>query len=165
MPKALANRGIEQWTKSIEITKREGYFPKSATIFSCEIPAGCGVEWAEAVISDDKRYYAGNPKLTHFYTSWQPKNELISLVFSDDGTILGQSEPVPMDEWCAVHTRANMVRVLVSPKDFGLTTVGHVGMFKDGQMKVWEMMRDIMVSGKIPGIGKVRRWNLENSRL
>jgi hypothetical protein len=147
------------------LTKKEGYFPKEASIFSCELPAGCGLEWIECLLNDDKRYFAAVPAVEHFYTSWQPRNEIISLCFSDDMVIYGQPEPVPMDEWCVVHTRANMIRVMVSPAQYSTTAVGHVGMFKDGQIKVWEMMRDIIVYGILPREGNVRRWNLGKSRL
>jgi len=165
VPSEIRELARQQWLEAIDTIKEEGYFPPSASIFGCTLPAGCGMEWTEAISGDDKRYYAGNPKVAHFYTSWEPTNEIISLVFSDDVTIFGQSEPTAVDAWCAVHTRAKITRVMVSPKDYGTSAVGHVGMFREGQIRLWEVIGDIILYGRLPKKGRFRRWNLGKVRL
>jgi hypothetical protein len=164
-PPALVRTFREIWTKSLNATMKEGYLPRSASFFGVALPGGPAIEWSIGMLSEDKRYIAGNSKLTSFYTSWDPKNEIISIAFKDDATIMGQEEPVPMDAWCEVHTKAKITRVLVSPDDYGWKEIGHVGMFKDGQDDVWELIRDIIVEGKIPDKAKVRQWNHGKSRL
>jgi hypothetical protein len=164
-PPALVRTFREIWTKSLNATMKEGYLPRSASFFGVALPGGPAIEWSIGMLSEDKRYIAGNSKLTSFYTSWDPKNEIISIAFKDDATIMGQEEPVPMDAWCEVHTKAKITRVLVSPDDYGWKEIGHVGMFKDGHDDVWELIRDIIVEGKIPDKAKVRQWNHGKSRL
>ena len=155
----------EIWTKTVNASVKEGYLPRSASYFAVTLPAGPAIEWSSGMLSEDKRYLAGNPKLTSFYTSWEPKNEIISIAFKDDATIMGQEEPVPIDAWCEVHTKAKITRVLVTPDEYGWNEIGHVGMFKDGHEDLWELIRNIIVDGKIPEKGKTRRWNQGKSRL
>jgi hypothetical protein len=153
------------WEKGIELTKREGYFPPEASTFQVTIPAGCGLEWGRSIMQDDKRYFAGNPDISSFYTSWQPRNEIISLVFSDDILIFRQVEPKSIDGWCETLTSARVTRVLVHPQDYGANEIGHVGMFKDEEGRIWDIMRDSLIKGEIPSPSSVRRWNQGKSKL
>jgi len=155
----------EIWTKTRNASVKEGYLPRSASFFGVTLPAGPAIEWSSGMLSEDKRYLAGTPKLTSFYTSWEPKNEIISIAFKDDITIMRQEEPVPIDAWCEIHTKAKITRVLLSPDEYGGKEIGHVGMFKDGHEDVWELIRNIIMDGKIPDKGKTRRWNQGKSRL
>jgi hypothetical protein len=116
------------------------------------------------MLAEDHRYFAANPELTSFYTSWRPKNGLVSLVFEDDVTNFGLDDKLPVDGWCDVLSSATITRILVSPKEYEMQEVGHVGMFKRANEKAWELMRDLVVDGKIPR-GKVRRWNQGQVKL
>jgi predicted alpha/beta hydrolase len=127
------------------------------------LPAGIGGEWSSNIGGEDTRYYAGNPDLKAFYDSWAPGTEVISVAFDDDITLF--SSPKPIDEWCKLLPQAKMTRILVSPEQYGWNTVGHIGMFKEGQEGVWEVMRDIIVDGKLPAMGDVRRWNQGKAML
>lgn len=155
----------EIWTKSLNASLKEGYLPRSASYFAVTLPAGPAIEWASTMLANDKRYIAGYPKLTSFYTSWEPNNEIISVAFKGDPTIMSQEEPVPIDAWCEVFTKARITRVLVSPEDYGWKEIGHVGMFKAGHDGLWELIRNVIVDGQIPAKGKIRRWNQGKSRL
>jgi hypothetical protein len=155
----------EMWTRALEVSKKEGYLRRDGSVFAITLPAGPAIEWLSAMLADDSRYFAGNPNLVSRYTSWQPKNEIISLVFKDDLTIMSQEEPVPMDAWCDVFTNARITRVLVSPEEYGWTEIGHVGMFREGHEGLWKLIGHIAVDGKLPDKGKIRRWNQGESKL
>jgi len=151
------------WTNALELTKQKGYFPPEASLFKITLPAGIGGEWSSNIGGEDTRYYAGNPDLKGFYDSWAPSTEVISVAFDDDITLF--SSPKPIDEWCKLLPQAKMTRILISPEQYGWNTVGHIGMFKEGQEGVWEVMRNIIVDGKLPAMGDVRRWNQGKSML
>jgi hypothetical protein len=155
----------EIWQHTLDSIKKEGYLSPSASIFGITILAGVGTEWASNIIGDDKRYWAAYPNLAPSYESWQPKNEIISVAFKDDMTLFSRNQVVPLDGWCEVFCKAKVTRVLVTPEQYGCKEVGHVGMFKEGQDNVWEMIRDIIVDGKIPDRGDIRRWNQGKARL
>jgi hypothetical protein len=151
------------WTQAVELTKQNGYFPPEASLFKIMLPAGVGAQWSSNIGGEDTRYFAGDPDLSSFYTSWEPSKEVISLAFQDDITLF--STPKPIDEWCKLLPRAKITRIMISPEQFGWNTVGHIGMFKDGQEGVWELMRDIIVGGKLPTKGEIRRWNEGKAKL
>ena len=156
-------RGI--WTDILEITKKEGYFPRGASILGITTLAGIANQWGAGVLSEDKRYFANFPELTQFYALWEPKNEIISLAFKDDMTLLVYGNVAPIDGWCEVHTKARITRVFLSPEEVGQKEVNHVGMFKEGKKEVWEMICDIAVEGKLPDRGEIRRWNQGKAKL
>jgi predicted alpha/beta hydrolase len=153
------------WQHTLDSIQKDGYLSPEGSIFGITIPAGAATEWARSILGDDKRYLAGDSNLAPFYKSWQPENEIISVAFEDDITLFSRNQTVPLDAWCDVFTRAKMTRVLVTPEQYGKKEVGHMGMFKDGQSEIWEMLRDIIVDGKIPDKGDIRRWNQGKARL
>jgi len=155
---------LDIWTNTLKAAEKEGYLPKSASYFGVALPAGAAIEWARGMLSENHRYFAAQPELVSFYTSWNPKNGLVSLVFADDVTNFGLDDKLPVDGWCDVLSSATITRVLVSPEEYGMEQVGHVGMFKRGNEKAWELMRDLAVDGKLPK-GKVRRWNQGKVKL
>lgn len=165
VPAHFVGKFREIWTNAMDITQEKGYLPRSALMFAITLPAGPALEWGRAILGDDKRYLAGTPEVASLYTSWVPKNEIISLVFSDDIVLISQVDPVSIDAWCDVLTQARITRVLISPEAYGWNRIGHVGMFKEYQDGVWEMIRDIIIDGKIPSKGATRRWNQGKSRL
>jgi hypothetical protein len=165
VPAHFVDKFREIWSNAMDMTQKKGYLPRSALAFAITLPAGPALEWGRAMLGVDKRYLAGIPEVASFYTSWIPKNEIISLVFSDDMVLLSQKDPVPIDAWCDVLTQARITRVLISPKKYGWMEVGHVGMFKEYQDGLWEMIHDIIMDGKIPSKGVTRRWNQDKARL
>jgi predicted alpha/beta hydrolase len=154
---------LNMWTHALELTKEKGYFPPEASVFKITLPFGIGMEWSSRIAGDDKRYFAGDPDLSSFYTSWKPTKEVISVAFNDD--IILFSTPGPIDEWCELLPQAKMTRIIVSPDNYGWTPVGHIGMFKEGQEGVWELIRDIISDGKLPTRGDIRRWNQGKAKL
>ena len=156
---------LETWTKTLNRIKKDGYLSRDGSIFQIILPAGAAIEWVNGLLSDNKKYLAANPVLEPRYTSWDPKNEIISLVFKDDVTLMSQIPPVTVDAWCQLYTKAKITRVLVSPDQFGAREVGHTGMFREGNELVWEMIRDILVDAKIPDKGSIRRWNQGKARF
>lgn len=151
------------WTHALELTKEKGYFPPEASLFRIALPYGIGAEWSSNICGEDKRYFAGNPNLGAFYASWKPSTEVISLAFQDDIALFGI--PGPIDEWCELLPKAKMTRIIISPEENGWDRVDHIGMYKEGQEGVWELMRDIIVDGKLPTKGEIRRWNQGKAML
>jgi len=151
------------WTRALELTKEKGYFPPEASLFKISLPYGVGAQWSSKIGGDDKRYLAGDPDLSPFYNSWKPSKEVISVAFQDDITLFGS--PRPIDEWCKLLPHAKMTRIIVSPEEYGWNRVDHIGMFKEGQESVWGLMRDIIVDGKLPTKGEIRRWNQGIAKL
>jgi hypothetical protein len=164
-PKDFVPTFLEMWTKTLNCVKKEGYLSRGGSFFQIILPAGAALELANGMLSENRKYFAGNPELASRYTSWDPKNEIISLAFADDATLMSQNPPVPIDEWCQVFPKAKMTRVLVSPDEFGAKEIGHTGMFREGNERVWEMIRDIIVDGRIPDNGAIRRWNQGKAKL
>ena len=164
-PKDFVPTFLDMWTKTLSCIKNEGFLRREDNMFQIVLPAGTALEWVNGMLSDDKKYLAGTPGLESRYTSWDPKNEIISLAFQDDATLMSQNPPIPIDEWCQVFPKAKITRVLVSPDQVGAKEIGHTGMFREGNERVWEMIRDILVDGKIPDQGSIRRWNQGKARL
>lgn len=151
------------WANAVELTKEKGYFPPEASLFKIMLPFGVGTEWSSKIGGDDIRYLAGDPALSPFYSSWTPDKEVISVAFQDDITLFSTTKPI--DEWCKLLPRAKMTRIIITPEENGWDTVGHIGMFKEGQEGVWELLREIIVEGRLPAKGEIRRWNQEQAKL
>ena len=163
-PPHFQERMHSMWSHALELTKEKGYFPPEASLFRIALPYGIGAEWSSHIGGDDRRYFAGNSDLSSFYNSWKPSQEVISFAFQDDITLFGI--PGPIDDWCGLLPQAKMTRIIVSPEENGWDRVDHIGMFKEGQVGVWELMRDIIVEGKFPTKGALyRRWNQGNAKL
>lgn len=151
------------WTNAVDLTKEKGYFPPEASLFKIILPFGVGTEWSSKIGGDDIRYFAGVPSLSPFYSSWNPGKEVISMAFQDDITLF--STPKSIDEWCKLLPQAKMTRIMITPEQYDWDTIGHIGMFKEGQEGVWELLRDIIVDGRLPAKGEIRRWNQEKAKL
>jgi predicted alpha/beta hydrolase len=162
-PSQLTEKMRSHWTNAVELTAKKGYFPPEASFFKITLPFGVGTEWSSKIGGEDIRYFAGDPSLSPFYSSWNPDKEVISVAFQDDNTLF--STPKAIDEWCKLLPRAKMTRLMVDPEEFGWDTVGHIGMFKEGQEGVWELIRDIIVDGRLPTKGEIRRWNQGGAKL
>jgi len=163
IPPHIAPAMLRYWKLVIQTIHTEGYLPRSATFFSVIMPAGAGLEWATYISGSDKRYLAAIPHLTSAFAQWRPKNEVISVVWSDDGSQYFDSKTVT-DGWCDVLESARCVRVCVGPGDVGEKEVGHTGMFKEGQTRCFELLRGMCVDGVVPEFGEIRRWNQEQAK-
>lgn len=117
----------------IPITKLFGYFPAKKVGFGEDLPPKVATKWKKWCTSrnyffDDEEYYQ-EQKYEQFQGS------ILTMSFEDDPWATQDA----VDDLYARYVNSHRDHKHINPEDVNISKIGHVGFFRPGSEKLWDM--------------------------
>ncbi len=113
------------------LSRLVGYFPWSWFASGADLPKGVALEWARWCRSPNYLLDDTSLPLERFRSFTAP-----ILAYSIDDDVWGTERAV--DDMMRAYS--NVTRRHLSPNDYGLERLGHMGFFRDGSQPIWQEM-------------------------
>ncbi|WP_104499076.1 alpha/beta hydrolase family protein [Acinetobacter indicus] len=112
-----------------------GYLPWSKLNMGADLPLGVYQEWRKWC--KNPTYFFGDPaQQTLFECYAQVKTPIYAASSLDDDWALPNSRYAFMQHYC----NASVKMINLSPQQFGLSQIGHMGYFRQGAEKIWDQV-------------------------